>query len=131
MRSKALVGLVFLVGILTLHAGTPNNEKEIKPDLAAKVRVAVERYVQRDEQLKGAFFLRDPVDKAVRDLRFDHVHKGVEKTPDNLYTVCVDFLDQSKNRLDIDFYLRPTNTDDFQVSKIRINKVKGVERKQN
>ena len=131
MRSKALVGLVFLVGILTLHAGTASNKKEIKPDVAAKVRAAVERYVQRDQQLKGAFFLRDPVDKTVRDLRFDHVHEGVEKTPENLYTVCVDFLDQSKNRLDIDFYLRPTNTDDFQVSKIKVHKVNGVERKQD
>ncbi len=129
MRSRTALGVVFLVGGLTLLGGTQTKGKEIKPEVVAKVRAAVERYVQQDEQLKGDFFLRDPIDKTIRDLRFDYVHKGVEKTADNLYSVCVDFLDRSNKRLDIDFYLKSTGSGDFQISKIRIHKVNGVERK--
>ena len=129
MRSRAALGLVFLVGALTLLAGTQPEQKEIKQEVVAKVRTAVEQYVQQDEQLKGDFFLRDSIDKTIRDLRLDYVHKGVERSVDNLYSVCVDFLDRSNKRLDIDFYLKPTDSGDFQISKIRIHKVNGVERK--
>jgi hypothetical protein len=65
----------------------------------------------------------------VRDLKFDHVHQGVEQAEAGQYAVCVDFLDQSKKRLDVDFWLKSAATGELEVSKIRIHKVNGVERK--
>jgi len=59
-------------------------------------------------------------------LRFDYVHDGVEPLPGNQYRVCVDFLDQSKKRLDVDFYLSPTPAGDFRVSKIKVHRIDGV-----
>ncbi len=130
MKRTAIVSAVFLLSVLAGLAEEQAKQAEAKPDVVGKVRAAVERYVQQDQQLKGGFFLRDPKDSEVRELRFDYVHKGVERTPDNLHLVCVDFLDRSDNRLDIDFYLKPAPSGELQVSKIKTHKVNGVERKE-
>jgi hypothetical protein len=100
--------------------------EEVNPEVAAKVRNAVGSYVKQEANLKGGFFLRDSKNNEVRDLRFDYVHSGVGPAPGDQYRVCVDFLDQSKKRLDVDFYLKPTDWGGFEVSKIRIHKVDGV-----
>ncbi|MCH8267649.1 MAG: hypothetical protein IH846_09045 [Acidobacteria bacterium] len=129
MEKKTVLGAAFLLLTLVWVVPAKAQTEEVKPEVAAKVRTTVADYVQREEQLKGGFFLRDSQDKTIRDLQFDYVHEGVEKTQDNLYSVCVDLLDTSKNRLDVDFYLQPTSSGNFQVSTIKIHKVNGVERK--
>lgn len=99
-----------------------------KPD-PAKVRAAIERYVQQEAKLKGGFFLRDPQENQVRDLTFDFVHKDIESKAGNLQVACVDFQDRAKNRLDLDFSLKPTPSGDLEVTGIKIHKVNGAERK--
>ncbi len=97
------------------------------PATKKKVQTAVEQYIKDEAQLKGGFFLRDSSKGEVRDLQFDYVHQGLEKTTAGEYAVCVDFLDQSKRRLDVDFWLKPAASGELQVSKIRVHKVNGVE----
>ena len=41
----------------------------------------------------------------------------------------VDFQDRAKNRLDLDFSLKPTPSGDLEVTEIKIHKVNGAERK--
>lgn len=66
----------------------------------------------------------------MRDLQFDYVHDGVEKTPANQFTVCVDFLDQSKKRLDVDFYLSPAASGGYEVKQIKVHNIDGTAQKE-
>lgn len=127
MKRSLTLGFALVVALLA-SAAAEGNKKVSDPATATKVRSAVEQHVKQEEQLKGGFFLRDPQEKAIRDLKFDHVHQGVEKTPDNRFVSCVDFVDQNNDRLDVDFYLEPSGND-LKVSKVKIHKVNGVERK--
>ena len=43
--------------------------------------------------------------------------------------MCVDFLDRSKNRLDIDFSVKPSPSGELQVTDIKIHRVNGAEPK--
>ncbi|MBI2187134.1 MAG: hypothetical protein HYU37_08400 [Acidobacteria bacterium] len=95
-----------------------------KPD-PVKVRAAIDRYVQQEAKLKGGFFVRDAQENQVRDLTFDSVHQDIESTPENLQVVCVDFQDRAKNRLDLDFSLKPTASGDLEVTAIKIHKPGG------
>lgn len=130
MNKKVIVTIVFLLTSLSGFAGALPEGEKVKPEVAAEVRRAVEEYMKREEGLKGGFFLRDSKTSQVRDLRFDYVHSGVDLTSEKRYQVCVDFLDQSKNRLDVDFYLESTKAGDFQVTKIKVHRINGVEQKE-
>ncbi|MBI1955250.1 MAG: hypothetical protein HYS38_02545 [Acidobacteria bacterium] len=129
MRVRVTLGLLlsvsFLMVLLSWHAASA----QVKSEEAAEVRAAAENYVKQEEQLKGGFFLRGP-DKVTRDLQFDFVHKDVERTPKNQNVVCVDFLDQNKKRLDIDFYVSPNASGAYEVKQIKVHKIDGVEQKQ-
>lgn len=125
IASLAILGLLALAG----HAQPAGDE--VKPEMAAKVRTAVEKYVKQESSLKGGFFLRDAATGQVRDLRFDYVHDGVNLTPENEYRVCVDFVDPSKNQLDIDFDLKPTASGELEVTQIKVHQVKSGEKKES
>lgn len=127
MRDKLTYVALLLIAALAVHART--QQKVEDPAIKKKVPAAVEQHIKQDAQLKGGYFLRDAKENAVRDLKFDYVHQGVERTEAGEYVVCVDLVDQSKNRLDVDFWLKPIGTGDLTVSKIRIHKVNGVEQK--
>jgi hypothetical protein len=126
-KDKLTYVTFLLLAVAAIYAQA--QQKVEDPGTKKKVQAAVEQYIKQDTQLKGGYFLRDLRDNTVRDLTFDHVHQGVEQTPAGEYVVCVDLLDQSKNRLDVDFWLKPAGAGDLAVSKIRIHKVNGVERK--
>lgn len=130
MKPTTILTVLFLLSALAGLAEARPDQERVKPEVAVKVRTAVEDYVKREAQLKGGFFLRESKNNPVRDLRFDYVHEGVKKAPANQYFVCVDFLDPSKSRLDVDFYLKPTESGDFQVTKIKVHKINGVEKKE-
>ncbi|MCI0622138.1 MAG: hypothetical protein L0387_10805 [Acidobacteria bacterium] len=127
MKKELACATVLLA--MALAASGQAGQKVEDPATKKKVQAAVEQYVKDEAQLKGGFFLRDSAKGEVRDLKFDYVHQGLEKTAAGEYAVCVDFLDQSKRRLDVDFWLKPTASGDLQVSKIRVHKVNGVEQK--
>lgn len=126
MRKEVVLGVAVLTGLMALSGRTQPAGEEVKPEVAAQVRGAVEEYVKKESELKGGFFLRGLNSGEIRDLRFDYVHDGVEPLSENQYRVCVDFLDESKKRLDVDFYLSPTPSGEFRISKIKVHRVNGV-----
>lgn len=129
-RKLTSIGVILMGAWLGLFPASADQQtKATDPQGDAKVLAAVEQYVRNDTKLKGGFFLSDPQEKQVRDLTFDFVHKSVDARPGNLQVVCVDFLDRAKNRLDIDFFLKPTPKGNLEVTDIKIHKVNGVERK--
>lgn len=125
---RALACAVLLL-VMGLAVQGQTAQKVEDPATKKKVQTAVEKYLKEEAQLQGGFFLRESTKGGVRDLQFDYVHQGLEKTEAGEYAVCVDFLDQAKRRLDVDFWLKPTASGDLQVSKIRVHKVNGVEPK--
>lgn len=128
MKKDVILSLA-VIGLLALAGHAQPTGEEVPPEVAGKVRAAVAKYIEQETALKGGFFLRDAGTGQVRDLRFDYVHDGVNRTAENEYRVCVDFLDPGKNRLDIDFDLKPAPAGAFEVSKIKVHKVKSGEKK--
>lgn len=111
MKDKMTYAALLLIAALAIHVRA--QQKVEDPATKKKVQAAVEQHIKQDAQLKGGYLLRDPKDNAVRELQFDYVHQGVERTNAGEYVVCVDLLDQSKNRLDVDFWLKPSGTGDL------------------
>src|SRR5260370_40856037 len=100
MKKTLSIGVfVALLVSLSLAAG---KKKGSVANKAAKGKREIQQYVQRDQQIKGGFFLRDPRSDIIRDLTFDHVDPYIEKTSDDQYFTCRDFTDRSHNPLDID-----------------------------
>ena len=125
--------LLVTLGVLALAVGTmvplsAQSKAPADPQIA-KVRVAIEQYVERDTKLKGGFFLRDAKEQIVRDLKLDFVHEGIEKGAGGQQVMCVDFLDRNQTRLDVDFSVKPAPSGELQVTDIKIHKVNGVIRK--
>ena len=90
----------------------------------AEVKAAIEDYVIKDIDLRGAFFLQDPRDGSVLALSFDHVHEGVHATEDKKVYACVDFKDAAGNIYDVDVYMAQTGGD-YRPSKLIVHKVNG------
>ncbi len=130
MKKEVILSLA-VMSLLALAGQAQPAGDEVKPETAAKVRSAVEKYVKQEAALKGGFFLRDAASGQVRDLRFDYVHDGVNLTPESEYRVCVDFVDPSKNQLDVDFDLKPAASGELEVTRIKVHKVKSGEKKES
>lgn len=99
-------------------------QQNVSPQEKTAVSKAITDYVQKDQQLKGSFLIKDEKVGAVRELKFDHVHAGVDPTADGRYVACVDFKEGNKV-LDLDFYLKPASAGKFEISDIRIHKIDG------
>lgn len=127
MKKQFTCAALFLAMVLAAHG--QEKQKVEDPATKKKVQAAVEQYIKEEARLKGGLFLRDTAKSEIRDLKFDYVHQGLEKTAAGEYAVCVDFLDPAKNRLDVDVWLKPAASGDLQVSKIRVHKINGAERK--
>lgn len=128
-RTVVPMGAALVMAWGVMHVAVFGQSQKSADPQAAKVRAAIEQYVQQDTKLKGGFLLRDPKEQQVRDLALDFVHSGLESGPGGTQVMCVDFLDRSKNRLDIDFFVKPAPSGELQVTDIKIHKVNGTERK--
>lgn len=126
MKVRVIFGVLVSFGVLAVLLSVQNANAQVKAEDAAKVRAAAEQYVKQEQQQKGGFFLRGQ-DKVLRDLQFDYVHSGVEAAPGNQFAVCVDFLDQNRKRLDVDFYFSPNASGGYDVKQIKVHKIDGVE----
>lgn len=128
-RTVVAVGAVIVSASTVMYVPVFGQSQKPADPQAAKVRAAIEQYIQHDTKLKGGFLLRDPKEHQVRELTLDFVHNGLESGPAGTQVMCVDFLDRSKNRLDIDFYVKPSPSGELQVTDIKIHKVNGTARK--
>src|SRR5579859_5321278 len=80
---KKTVNIGAFVGLLVSVSLAAGNKQVSVKNEAAQVKHTIQQYVQRDQQIKGGFFLRDPKSGVIRDLTFDHVDPYIEKTSDN------------------------------------------------
>ncbi len=75
--SLTLWGVTFL---LVLVVGMLRADEKVTGEEAEKVRSFIESYVKQDNALKGGFLIYDEKGNKVLNLKYDHVHKGVERT---------------------------------------------------
>jgi hypothetical protein len=122
--SPALWGVTFL---FALGVGMLRAEEQVTGEEAEKVRSFIESYVKQDSALKGGFLIYDRKENKVLNLKYDHVHKGVEKTESGEYFACVDFVGSNKNTYDIDVYASQKG-EEWDITKLVIHKVNGKDR---
>ena len=122
--SLTLWGVTFL---LVLGVGMLRAEEKVTGEEAGKVRSSIESYVKQDSILKGGFLIYDEKGNKVLNLKYDYVHKGVEKTESGEYFACVDFVDGDKNTYDIDVYVGKKG-EEWDITKLVIHKVNGKDR---
>ena len=122
--SLTLCEIAFLLALVVVmsHAGEKVTGQE-----AEKVRSFIESYVKQDSNLKGGFLIYDQKENKVLNLKYDKVHKEVDKNESGQYFACVDFVDSNKNTYDIDFYASK-NGEKWDISKIVMHKVNGEDR---
>jgi len=101
-------------------------DQKITAEETEQVKNAIADYVNRDNELKGSFFIYDEESDTVLDLKYDHTHKAVKQTENGKYFACVDFVDRNKNIYDLDFFLDKTDLGTWEVEEIVIHKVNGV-----
>lgn len=127
MFKRIFLALWVATFLLALGAGMLQAGEKVTGEKAEKVRNFIESYVKQDSDLKGGFLIYDEKGNKVLNLKYDHVHQGVEKTKDGEYFACVDFVDSNKNTYDIDFYADKEG-EEWDISDIVIHKVNGKDR---
>ncbi len=105
----------------------PRAEEKVTGEETEKVRGFIESYVKQDSTLKGGFLIYDGKENKVLNLKYDYVHKGVEKTESGEYFACVDFSDINKNTYDVDVYVSKKG-EEMDITKLVIHKVNGKDR---
>ena len=114
------VAALFVFAIPALPSET---QAAIDEATKAKVREAIQKYVERDAQLKEAFLILDPRTGEPLRLAFDNVHAGV-KPHEKGYVACVDFKDGVGKVYDVDIVVG-SRPDRMEVAKVFIHKVEG------
>jgi len=101
-----------------LHSQTPIDAETTKQALAA-----IDRYVQKDVELKKSFLIVDPRSGEPVRLTFDHVHQGV-KPHTKGYLACVDFTDEAGGLCDVDVVVGGSGNE-MTVQEVFVHKVDG------
>lgn len=110
---------------LFILLASPAWPQAVPEEKARAVRETIEAYVKKDTELKGSFLLQEAKNQGVHQLKFDHVHTGVEKKGDAFFA-CVDFVDHAGKVYDVDVYVTEADQG-LSVDKIVPHKIDGVD----
>ena len=103
--------------------GTFTLGQTVSVERKAAVKEAIREYILQDQNLKGAFLIKDKKSGSVRELIFDQLHEGVDLNDEGKYVACVDFR-QGGSLLDVDFYVTQSGGR-LEVFDIIIHKIDG------
>ena len=127
MRTTVLLGAVGALFLsLALHGQEHPGTKVRGEAKVQDVEMAIMDHIEQDEMLKSRFMVYDEKKEIARVLTFERFHT-VNQLDDGSFFVCVDFEDQNKDMLDIDFYIDET-AEGLKLSKLVIHKVNGKSR---
>ncbi|MDA2934115.1 hypothetical protein MYX82_07205 [Acidobacteria bacterium AH-259-D05] len=124
MRLSKLLLLLCFFSLIVPNTALGAAQKDVPAETMNAVKKEISEYIQSDVSVKGAFLIKDENQGIIRELKFDHVHEGVEKVEDRQYVACVDFKQEGKV-LDLDFYVKITPSGELEVSDIIIHKIDG------
>ena len=74
---------------------------------AAVVAKDLTNYINKDSDLKGGFFILDPAEQKVLNLKFDSIY-NISKINARNYTAITYFYDKDANKKSIEFNLEQT-----------------------
>ena len=127
MRTTALLGVAgALLLSLALHGQEHPGTKVRGEAKVQDVEKAIMDHIAQDEMRKSRFMVYDEKKEIARVLTFERFHT-VNQLDDGGFFVCVDFEDQNKDMLDIDFYI-DEKAEGLKLSKLVIHKVNGKSR---
>ena len=127
MRIAVILGTAGTLFLSLVLLGQEHPGTKVREEVRAQdVEMAILGHIEKDEMLKSRFMVYDEKEDIARVLNFEGFHT-VNQLDDGSYFVCVDFEDQNKDNLDIDFYVDETD-DGLKLSKLLIHKVNGRSR---
>ena len=100
LRRFLPVALVAAVSIVAASCGAAD------PDEAGAVRAAITDAITSQQ---NTVTVTDPRTNSPIQLKFDHVHEGVETTPGGRQVACVDFRAGDGTVYDVDYYMKREN----------------------
>ena len=127
MRIAVILGTAGTLFLSLVLLGQEHPGTKVREGVKAQdVEMAILDHIEKDEMLKNRFMVYDEKEDMARVLNFEEFHT-VNQLDDGSYFVCVDFEDQNKDKLDMDFYLDETD-EGLKLSKLLIQKVNGRSR---
>ena len=119
-----MAGVLTLAPLLTTaHAA---DDPSIKGDLRSNIQQSMQTFID-NQTIDGKMFVYDPVDGRLLKLSFDSLHKGIVKKGD-FYVSCADFVDQDGRKIDLDFLVRPAQSELIATQAI-VHSIDGKKRK--
>lgn len=119
LRTSLLLS-IFLGVWSPLHSQTPIN---LDAETTKQALAAIDRYLQKDIEVKKSFLIVDPRSGEPVRLTFDHVHQGV-KLHAKGYLACVDFTDAAGSLYDVDVVVGGSGSE-MTVQEVFVHKVDG------
>ena len=127
MRTTVLLGVAGALFVSLVLLGQEHPGTKVRGESKVQdVEMAIMDYIEQDEMLQNRFMVYDEKKEIARVLTFERFHT-VNQLDDGSFFVCVDFEDQNKDMLDIDFYIDET-AEGLKLSKLVIHKVNGKSR---
>ncbi len=111
----------------TKKQDTSWNKQKVENDLLSFVEKGK---AQEGKVQEGTFLVKDEVLKTTRNLTLDKIHSDkIVQLSDGTSFVCADFKDSNGEKVDVDFFMTPTQDGSVQsVSRVQVHKVNGKAR---
>ena len=127
MRTTVVLGVAGALFVSLALLGQEHPGTKVRGELKVQdVEMAIMDHIEQDEMLQNRFMVYDEKKEIARVLTFERFHT-VNQLDDGSFFVCVDFEDQNKDMLDIDFYI-DEKAEGLKLSKLVIHKVNGKSR---
>lgn len=101
-------------------------EDSIDPKSRAQIQTSMKEYVKNQTVGGGVVLHYDPVENRLLRLKPGPIHEGITKKA-GFYVSCMDFVDQTGRKLDLDLLVRPEGKK-FVTTQAVVHAVDGVKR---
>ncbi|HAH32689.1 MAG TPA: hypothetical protein DCL44_10295 [Elusimicrobia bacterium] len=109
--------------LLSTDTARPSDEEDFQAviqeadsDMVSFVR----DYITRDSQLKGAFFIENPVKKQILSLKLISLSSKTKDAPDSAKTLSALFSEASGKKHEVLFYLQSSSFGGAEIAKIEL-----------
>jgi hypothetical protein len=116
---------LFVFGVLMTARAVAGADASIDPKLRAQIQTSMREYL-KSQTVNGVVLHYDPIENKVLRLQPGKIHEGVTEES-GFYVSCVDFVDQTGRKLDLDLLVRPEGKK-FVTTQAVVHAVDGVKR---
>lgn len=120
-----LGAMLLLPGFLVAARATAGDEASIDPKSRTQIQASMKEYVE-NQTVGGVVLHYDPIENRLLRLTPGKIHEGITEKS-GFYVSCVDFVDQTGRKLDLDLLVRPEGKK-FVTTQAVVHAVDGVKR---